>query len=38
MLSDAADPEHPQLAVPGFDFSVENVLANLEKQAKKNGS
>ena len=35
MLSDAADYEHPQIALPGFDFGVENVLENIEKKRKK---
>jgi hypothetical protein len=35
MLSDAADPEHPQMALPGVDFGVENILEALAKKRSK---
>lgn len=34
MLSNAADPEHPQLALPGVDFPIENAMEEIKKRIK----
>jgi hypothetical protein len=34
MLANAGDPQHPQVALPGFDFDVTAVMADIAKRLK----
>lgn len=34
MLTNAADPEHPQVALPGIDFSVDEIIRDIKKRVK----
>jgi hypothetical protein len=34
MLANAGDPQHPQLAMPGFDFDITAVMEDIAKRLK----
>jgi hypothetical protein len=34
MLANAGDPQHPQIALPGFDFDITAVMADVAKRLR----